>query len=88
MYNLGELRPRWRIKETNGHICPWDGEWFYHFRDGGYATIEWVEIQTSSVDQNAAILELLQEIHLPGHPIDQGFRVDGYVSEGVAVDWL
>lgn len=88
MYNLGDLRPRWRTKEVNGYVCHWDGEWFYHFREGGYSTIEWVEIETSSADQDAAVLELLREIHLPGHRTDQGFRVYGYVQDGAAVDWL
>ena len=33
---------RWRTKDIeNGYICPWDGEWFYHFRLGGYECIEW-----------------------------------------------
>ncbi len=88
MYHLGDLRPRWRTKDVNGHVCQWDGEWFYHFREGGYSTIEWVEIETSSADQDAAVLELVRVIHLPGHRIDQGFRVYGYVQEGVVVDWL
>lgn len=88
MYNLGDLRPRWRTKDVNGYVCQWNGEWFYHFREGGYSTIEWVEIETSSADQDAAVLESLRKIHLPGHRIDQGFRVYGYVQDGAAVDWL
>jgi hypothetical protein len=88
MHTLGDLRPRWRTKDVNGYVSPWDGEWFYQFREGGYSTIEWVEIETSSADQDMAVLESLREIHLPGHRIDQGFRVYGYAQAGVTVDWL
>jgi hypothetical protein len=88
MYNLAALRPRWRTKDVNGYVCPWDGEWYYHFRGAGYSTIEWVEIETTSADQDGAVFELLQKIHLPGLRIDNGYRIYGYAQEGVAVDWL
>ncbi len=55
---------------------------------GGYSTIVWVEIQTLSADQDAAVLELVRVIHLPGHRIENGFRLYGYEPEGVAVDYL
>jgi hypothetical protein len=88
MYNLGDLRPRWRTKDTSGYVCPWDGEWFYHFREGGYSTIEWVEIQVKSAEQDAAVLDQLRKIHLPGHRIDQGFRIYGYVGDGLAIEYI
>jgi hypothetical protein len=88
MYNLEDSSPRWRTKDLNGHICPWDGEWFYHFRNGGYSTIEWVEISTSSDEQNIAVYELLRQIHLPGHRIENGFRVYGYMPSGEPVDYI
>jgi hypothetical protein len=88
MYNLGGLRPLWRTKDVSGYVSSWDGEWFYHFREGGYSSIEWVEIQVKSADHDAAILELLRHIHLPGHRIDQGFRIYGYVRDGLACSGL
>jgi hypothetical protein len=88
MYNLGPSSPRWRAKDLSGYTSPWDGEWFYHFRNGGYVSIEWVEIQVSSVDQDAVVLALLKAIHLPGVRIERGFRIYGYTSDGVAVDYL
>ena len=88
MYNLGDLRPRWRTKDVSGYLSPWDGEWFYHFRDGGYVSIEWVEIQVISPEQDAAVLALLRKIHLPGHRIEQGFRIYGYGQDGVAIDYV
>ncbi|MDB5313717.1 MAG: hypothetical protein JWO38_7919 [Gemmataceae bacterium] len=88
MYNLGDLCPFWRTKDLSGYLSSWDGEWFYHFCDGGYSSIEWVEIQVKSADQDAAILELLRQIHLPGHRIEQGFRIYGYARDGQAVDYI
>jgi hypothetical protein len=90
MYNLDAPGIRWRTKDVSGYISSWDGEWFYHFRirDGGYASIEWVEIRVVSADQDAAVLALLRQIHLPGHRIDQGFRIYGYASDGVAIDYV
>ena len=82
MYHLGDRHPRWRTKDISGYVSDWDGEWFYHFRQGGYLTIEWVEIQVSWPDQDAAVLELLQQIHVPGHRIENGFRVYGFARQG------
>jgi hypothetical protein len=88
MYELGDLYPRWRTKDLSGYVCPWDGEWFYHFREGGYNTIEWVEIQVTTPAQDAAVLGALRDIHVSGHRIEGGFRVYGHVKEGVAIDYV
>jgi Family of unknown function (DUF6678) len=88
MYNLGALSPRWRTKDLSGHISQWDAEWFYHFRNGGYVSIEWVEIQVSSVEQDAAVVASLKAIHLPGQRIERGFRIYGYTSDGVTVAYI
>jgi Family of unknown function (DUF6678) len=88
MYNLDAPGTRWRTKDVSGYITSWDGEWFCHFRDGGYGSIEWVEIRVQSIDQDAAVLALLRQIHLPGHRIDQGFRIYSYARGGVAIDYV
>jgi hypothetical protein len=88
MYGLGSESPKWRTKDLSGHICPWDREWFYHFRDGGYESIEWVEIEVLSSAQDATVLALLRQIHLPGHRIDRGFRVYGHLRDGDAIDYI
>jgi hypothetical protein len=88
MYNLGDSRPLWRTKDLSGYVSPWDGEWFYHFRQGGYESIEWVEIQVLSPDQDAAVLALLRQVRLPGHRIEQGFRIYGYARDAVAIDYI
>ena len=89
MYSLGELHPKWRIRNREtGFVSPWDGEWFYHFREGGYATIEWLEIATVSEAQRAAVLGELRAIHVPGEAIRSAFRVYGYVLPGFPVEYL
>lgn len=88
MYELGDLRPSWRAKDLSGYLSPWDGEWFYHFPDGGYDSIEWVEIRVDTAKQDAAIEAAFRRVHVPGHRIERGFRVYGYVTEGTTVDYL
>jgi hypothetical protein len=88
MYGLGDLRPRWRTKDVSGYTSEWDGEWFYHFRAGGYTTIEWVEISVTSPEQDAAVLELLQKVHVPGHRVEQGYRVYGHVGAQIVIDFI
>ena len=88
MFGLGELSPLWRTKDINGYDCPWDGEWFYRFRIGGYSTIEWVEIQVSTDEQVPSVFDILHKIHLPGHRVEGGFRVYGYAPQGLAEAYL
>jgi hypothetical protein len=78
----------WRTKDLSGYLSPWDGEWFYHFRDDDYESIEWVEIRTTSPEQDAAVLTLIKKIHLPGHRIDQGCRIYGWIPAGFAIDYI
>jgi hypothetical protein len=87
MCALQSLHIRWRTKDLSGHVSEWDGDWYYHFRDGGYKSIEWVEIRVSA-EQHAAVLSLLQRIHLPGHCIPGGFRIYGYSPAGTAVSYI
>lgn len=89
MYGLDDLSPQWRTRDTDsGYVCRWDGEWFYHFREGGYEFIEWVEIKVTSPEQGAAVLAALKKIHLPGHRTDDGFRIYGYVSGDNVIDYI
>lgn len=48
MYGL-QHKPQWRTQSLkNGYISNWDSEWFYHFSEGGFDDIEWVEIKTEN----------------------------------------
>lgn len=75
MYGLDHMSPRWRTKDVSGYLSEWDGEWFHHFRSGGYDSIEWVEIQVTSPEQDAEVLTRLRKVHVPGQRIDGGYRV-------------
>lgn len=89
MYELGDLSPKWSTKDVeNHHICEWDGEWFYHFRSGGYECIEWLEISTTSPEQAAAVGAVLQQIRVPGEQTGGVFRVFGYAPIGKTVEYL
>jgi hypothetical protein len=88
MHALGALRPLWRTKDLSGFLSPWDGDWFYHFRMGGYGSIEWTEIRVATPRQDAAIEAALRQVRVPGHRVEQGFRVYGYARAGVAVDYI
>ncbi len=88
MYALGRLSPRWRTKDLSGYVSPLDGEWFFHFRDGGYSSIEWVEILITTSEQQAAVEAALRRVHVPGQRFENGFRVYGYVADGEASGYL
>src|SRR4051794_21710480 len=87
MCGLGAASPRWRTKDVSGYVCPWDGDWYYRFREGGYDTIQWVEIGATAPAQEA-VEAALRRVHVPGHRIDEGFRVYGYVEDGAAVGYF
>ncbi|MEH7309221.1 DUF6678 family protein [Neobacillus drentensis] len=84
---------QWRTKDIEtGYICPWDGEWFYHFKIEGvvdsYKTIEWLEITAETEKMRKEVLEILQNIHVAGEVLDNAIRVYGYVEMGKSVDCL
>lgn len=89
MYQLGALSPRWRTKDRQtGYISEWDGEWFYHFRCGGYDTIEWVELKIESAPQRDSVREILRQVHVPGRETDAGFCVYGWVQAEKQVEYV
>jgi hypothetical protein len=88
MSQLGSLHPMWRTRDVSGYVSPWDGEWFYHFRAGGYESIEWAEIRITTRKQDIAVFDALKQIHLPGERIEGGFRIYGYVPDGTPVRYI
>jgi len=89
MYGLNSDSPKWRTRcITNGYISDWDGEWFYHFSEGGFTDIEWVELKIDSEEQRKLVLPILQAIHLPGEITEAGYKIYGYIKEGFSVDFL
>lgn len=88
MHVLSPHKPRWRTKDLSGYLSMWDVDWYYHFRVGGYKTIEWVELEIETSDQDAAVLAVLRQIHVPGRRIENGYRIYGYVPDGDAIEYL
>jgi hypothetical protein len=89
MHGLHALKPRWRTLDVeNGYLSEWDRDWFYHFRSGGYATVQWVEIAVDTDEQRAAVLAELVRIHIPGEATAFGYRVFGYAEPAQAVDYI
>ena len=89
MYGLQELTPQWRTLDVeNAYLSAWDGEWFYHFRNGVYQSIHWVEIAVITAEQEKAVLAELVRIHLPGERTEFGYRIFGYATPGRVVDYI
>jgi len=78
---------RTRILDT-GHLSSWDGDWYYHFREGGYEDIEWVEIKVTSSEQSEAVLAALKSLHLPGETTAAGFKIYGHLPAGQSSEYL
>lgn len=83
-----ESPPSWRITFLNGYESAVDGEWFYHFSEGGYLDIQYLDILTNSVAQHAMVGTLLRAIHLPGIESKNGYRIFGYADAISYVDYL
>lgn len=89
MYAINKFCPMWRTRcLENGYLAPWDGEWFYHFSEGGYDWIEWVEIKTENAEEESVVLAELKKIHVPGHRTEHVFKVYGYLKEGQSINFI
>jgi len=89
MYELGELSPRWRVLDLEQEKpTAWDGDWFYHFRNGQYKYRQWVEIEIKSDEQYEAVFKKLAQIRVPGEEFETGFRIFGYAKLGEFVDFI
>jgi hypothetical protein len=89
MYGLDGLAPRWRTLDTeSGYLSNWGREWYYHFRSGGYKSIQWVEIAVDTDEQRVTVLGELVRIHVPGERTESGYRVFGYAKMKQAVDYI
>ena len=89
MYELGQWSPRLRVKDIEAtQPGPWDGEWYYHFREGGYGSMEWVELQLKDESQRDDVASTLASINLPGVHTIGGFIVYGHVMPGTPVEYI
>ncbi|WP_246617983.1 DUF6678 family protein [Rhizobium populisoli] len=81
MYAL-DPSPTWSTLVMNGHSYGSDGEWFYHFRDGGYEDIIHVDIHVATSQQRELVQSALKKIHVPGEETADGSRVFGFIERG------
>ncbi|MCU8067912.1 hypothetical protein L5L78_22855 [Shewanella sp. SM34] len=87
MYSL-PTPPEWRTKDLeNGFISEWDREWFYHFKIGGYETIEWLEIRHTSLEQKEKIVMELSKIHVPLEVKEETLKIYGFVLPGLFIEY-
>jgi hypothetical protein len=87
MVNLASP-PLWKTTSLNGYESAVDGEWFYHFSEGGYSDIQYLDVFTNSVEQHALVGALLRAIHLPGLENSSGYRIFGYIDSANYVGYL
>lgn len=80
--------PIWKITYINGYETAVDGEWFYHFSEGGYLDIYYLDVITNSADQHASVGAILRTIHLPGMETATGYRIFGYADSFSNVNYL
>jgi hypothetical protein len=83
-----EPAPRWSTLCQNGYRSAPDREWHYHFRDGGYDDIVYVDIFADDREHRERIRTAIKRIHVPGEETDDGFRVYGYAERGQTLDYL
>lgn len=78
MYNYPRTA-KWRVKSIDStYISNWDGDWFYHFKLGGYESIEWLEIESNNDELKNDIINILRKIHVPGEILNNSIKVYGY----------
>jgi uncharacterized protein DUF6678 len=87
MYNT-DPTPRWSTLCQNGYRSAPDREWYYHFRDGGYEDIVYVDIFADDREHRERIRTAIKRIHVPGEETDNGFRIYGYAEPGQMLDYL
>jgi hypothetical protein len=80
--------PTYRTMFTNDYYSRVDSEWFYHFQEGGYDDIRYVDIFANNALHRQQIASALKAIHLPGEETNDGFRVYGYALPGQSIDYL
>ncbi|MGV1752326.1 DUF6678 family protein [Agrobacterium sp. CG674] len=80
--------PAWSTLSMNGHNYGPDRDWLYHFTEGGYEDIVYVDIHVETPMQRELVLSALRKVHVPGEETSAGFRVFGQVQNGQGVDYI
>jgi hypothetical protein len=79
----GADQPDFRCKDLeSGVLGRRDGEWYYHWQDGGWESMEWAELSVKTARQRDLVRTVLKRIRFAGEEIAEGFRIFGYVRNG------
>lgn len=65
-----------------------DRKWSYHFREGGYDDMLYVDIQVETLSQRERVRSTLRKVHVPGEGMPEGFRVFAYLQGGLSADHI
>ncbi|WP_152610544.1 DUF6678 family protein [Leisingera sp. ANG-DT] len=81
-------RPDFRSRcIASGNVSGWEREWFYHFCDGGFADLEWVELRGSCL-ADAEFQKRLAQIGLAGKAEGNAVLIFGFVTCGETAEKL
>jgi hypothetical protein len=79
----GADQPDFRCKDLeSGVLGRWDGEWYYHWQDGGWESMEWAELSVKTARRRDLVRAVLKRIRFAGEETAEGFRIFGYVRNG------
>lgn len=81
------LPPLWKVTYLNGYESAVNREWYYHFREGGYSDIHYLDVLINSAEY-ALVSSILRDIHLPGFETSTGYRIQGYADSASYVSYL
>ncbi|WP_367116361.1 DUF6678 family protein [Bradyrhizobium sp.] len=81
--------PSFRCKSLDtGHLSSWDGEWYYHWSEGGWDWMEWAELSVRTPQERDTLREILRLIRFAGVETADGFRIYGYIRRGEVADYI
>lgn len=82
-------QPDFRCKSLeSGVLSRWDGEWYYHWQQGGWEWMEWAELSVKTARQRDLVRIILKRIRFAGEETAEGFRIFGYVRNGEPANYI
>jgi hypothetical protein len=82
-------RPAFRCKNVeNDYLGQWDGEWHHHWQQDGWEWMEWVELSVKIDRQRDLVRATLKRIRFAGEETAEGFRIYGYIRNGMLANYI
>jgi len=98
---LEGIWPQYRIKDVRSELVEssWDGEWYHHFHQVMFKSIEWMEIDpiikqhvsslmVNRTDRTEEVASLLRSSHIPYTFDGKFFKIWGYTRPGSSLDFI